>query len=197
MLTLSVAIASALTGCASTDEPRFELSLDTAAAPRAESTTTTSTGAGVACDPGAWPATLSGRPRAADPLAVGRPAPDLPRPTALLWHSGEGFHLRVYDSSPSPRRLSITVRSEGELVVIRTIDRGAGAPSVEPATAGTTISYEPLPRPSVLAGFDFAACRTGSLEIEVRRDGKPLPADRVLAGRDGRVDANPARFARG
>jgi hypothetical protein len=182
-----------LFACAS-DEPRTELGAESA---RGETTTTVAPRrARLGCEPGVWPDDMFGRAVAANPLAVGKPAPLLPEVTVLLWRTEDGFRVRLYDKTSAPAITAITIKAKGTLLVPRWVGPRVRSLDVEEGDNGTTVTYEVRPVRGWLHGFDFVACGASEFEISVSNNGTPLRPENVFVGQRDRLTKNPQTFAR-
>ena len=136
------------------------------------------------CSTGPWPAADEGRP-AAHTDATG----------VYLWHTTDGWHLRVNDPGPDRAVFTGTVRVDGQVVSVgRHLEqRGEG---VVTRTATGVVGFR-FTNYGGVDGLDLATRCTSHLTVRVRVGGHAVDASHVWIGADGHHPAAvPTRIAK-
>jgi hypothetical protein len=137
-----------------------------------------------ACSTGPWPAADEGRP-AAHPDASG----------VYLWHSNDGWHLRVNDPGPDRAVFTGTVRVDGQVLSTGRHLEQRGEGVLTRPRAGI-VGYR-FTNYGGVDGLDLVTRCSSHLTVRARVDGQAVDAAHVWIGADGHhPDAVPTRIAK-
>ena len=123
------------------------------------------------CSTGAWPASDEGRP-AAHTDATG----------VYLWHSSDGWHLRVNDPGPDRAVFTGTIRVDGQVLSVgRHLEQRGEGVLTRPMAGDVGFRFT---NHGGVDGLDLVTRCTSHLTLRVRVDGHVVDASHVWIGAD-------------